>query len=84
MKYKKILLCIREIVFEIRRQEMERLDVTEKIVHYISSNNIAVEQIAKDTHISASKLRGETKDRLMSAEFLTLCHYLNVKPEDFQ
>ena len=72
------------MVCEIRRRKMERLDVTEKIVQYISSNNIEVEQIAKDTHISASKLRGETKDRLMSAEFLTLCHYLNVKPEDFQ
>ena len=69
---------------DTRRQEMDKLDVTEKMVRYIRSNNIEVEQVAKDTHISASKLRGETKDRLMGAEFLELCHYLNVKPEDFQ
>ncbi len=63
---------------------MDRLDVTDKMVQYIADNKIEVEQIAKDTHISASKLRGETRDRLMAAEFLELCRYLNVKPEDFQ
>ena len=63
---------------------MNRLDVTDKIVQYIHNSNIEVEQVARDTNISASKLRGETKERLMAAEFLELCHYLNVKPEDFQ
>ncbi len=63
---------------------MDRLDVTDKMVQYIADNKIEVEQVAKDTHISASKLRGETRDRLMAAEFLELCRYLNVKPEDFQ
>lgn len=63
---------------------MDRLDVTDKMVQYIADNKIEVEQVAKDTRISASKLRGETRDRLMAAEFLELCRYLNVKPEDFQ
>jgi len=63
---------------------MDRLDVTDKMVQYIANNKIEVEQIAKDTHISASKLRGETRDRLMAAEFLELCRYLHVKPEDFK
>ena len=63
---------------------MDKLDVTGKMVEYIHNNNIEVEQVARDTHISASKLRGETRDRLMAAEFLELCRYLHVKPEDFQ
>lgn len=63
---------------------MARVDVTEKMAEYIRNHNIEVEQVAKDTKISASKLRGETRDRLMAAEFLELCRYLHVKPEDFQ
>ena len=63
---------------------MDRVDVTEKMAEYIRNHNIEVEQIAKDTKISASKLRGETRDKLMAAEFLELCRYLHVKPEDFQ
>ena len=63
---------------------MDKLDVTGKMVDYIRNNQIAVDQIARDTHISASKLRGETRDRLMASEFLELCRYLNVSPEDFK
>ena len=59
-------------------------DVTEKMIDYIVKNNISIEQTSKDTQISASKLRGETRDRLMAAEFLRLCQYLGVQPQDFK
>lgn len=63
---------------------MDKVDVTWKMIAYIRENNISIEQTAKNTQISASKLRGETRDRLMANEFLRLCQYLNVKPEDFK
>lgn len=63
---------------------MEKVNVTSKVIEYIKSNNISIDQIAKDTGIPASKLRGETRDPLMAAEFLRVCQYLNVKPENFK
>lgn len=63
---------------------MDKLDITNKIMEYIETNNISIEQIARDTQISSRKLRRETKERLMATEFLRLCQYLNVRPEDFK
>lgn len=63
---------------------MEKSNVTGKMIDYIRDNQIAVEQIERDLHISASKLRGDTKERFMATEFLELCCYLNVAPEDFK
>ncbi len=63
---------------------MDKVNVTGKMIDYIKNNQIAVEQIERDLHISASKLRGDTKEKLMAAEFLELCRYLNVLPEDFK
>ena len=55
-----------------------------RVIEYIRSNKIDVGRISKDTNISVSKLKGESKEHLMSDEFLQLCNYLNVKPEDFK
>lgn len=63
---------------------MDKSNVTGKMIDYIRDNQIAVEQIERDIHIPANKLREGTKERLMAAEFLELCRYLNVPPEDFK
>lgn len=63
---------------------MDKIDTTEKMIHYITNSQISIDQIVRDTHISESKLRGETKEKLKAAEFLSLCQYLNVRPEEFR
>ncbi|MBC5668477.1 MULTISPECIES: hypothetical protein [Eubacterium] len=58
------------------------MSVSEKVSKYIESNNLSFLQISKDTGIDERKLRGEIKP-LEAGEFLELCFYLNVKPEEF-
>ena len=55
-----------------------------KVIKYIHDNKIDVGRISKDTNISISKLKGESKEHLMADEFLELCKYLNIKPEDLK
>ncbi len=62
---------------------MDKLDVTSKMVDYISNNHIAIEQIVRHTNVSENKLKGMTKEKLSTTEFLSLCQYLNVEPEQF-
>lgn len=60
-----------------------RLDVTNRIAKYIQDNHIPVERIMKDTGIPEEKLVPGTEFKLDSTEFLTLCRYLQIKPEHF-
>lgn len=60
------------------------LDVTSKMKMYIRENKIDVDRIVKDVNIPESKLKGDTKEKLSATEFLSLCQYLNIKPEMFQ
>ena len=62
---------------------MPKLDVTSKIIHYITEKQIAINQISKDTSIPEVKLKGDSKEKLSAGEFLDLCYYLNIKPEQF-
>ena len=62
---------------------MNKLDVTSKMIHYITEKQIAVNQIVKDINIPEVKLKGDSKEKLSATEFLDLCYYLNVKPEEF-
>lgn len=55
-----------------------------RVLEYIHQNKIDVGRISKDTDISISKLKGESKEHLMADEFLELCKYLNIKPEDLK
>lgn len=59
------------------------MGVSGKIANYIKSNNISVSQISKDTGIDEEKLLGNQQP-FSAAEFLELCFYLNVRPEDFK
>ena len=60
------------------------LDVTSKIKMYIRENKIDVDRIVKDINVPESKLKEDTKEKLSATEFLSLCQYLNIKPEMFQ
>ena len=57
------------------------LDVTNCIAKYIADNRISIRQIAGDNGIKEEKLIPGTTQKLDSHEFLTLCQYLQIKPE---
>ena len=59
------------------------MKVSEKIVNYIKINNISPSLISKDTGIDEEKLSGNT-EAFNASEFLELCSYLNIRPEDFK
>lgn len=59
------------------------MSVSKKITNYIKSNNISVSQISKDTGIDEEKLLGNLQP-FNATEFLELCFYLNIRPEDFK
>lgn len=59
------------------------MSVSEKVINYIKLNNISVSRIAKDTGIEEEKLLGD-KLPFNATEFLELCFYLNVNPEEFR
>lgn len=61
---------------------MRENDVTKRVVKYISDNHISINQIAKATNIPVKKLV-EGGQELNATEFLELCFFLNVRPEDF-
>ena len=70
-----------------RRQEgndiqMTISKVTDYIISYISDHQISGEQIAKDTGVPIEKLRTGYTEPLLAEEFLELCLYLKLKPED--
>lgn len=63
---------------------MKKGDSTsKKITRYIKDNQIPVAQIAKDTGISQEKLEKEEMS-FNATEFLEICSYLNIRPEDMR
>lgn len=61
----------------------KEISITNKIVHYIKSNQITVNQMAYDTGIPQEKLVDE-EGTLNATEFLEICAYLNLRPEDIK
>lgn len=59
------------------------MDVTKGIAEYIFEHHISTLQITRDTQIPEHKLKRDTNEKLTAAEFLMLCAYLNIKPEDY-
>lgn len=53
------------------------------LLDYMTSRSISVEQVESDTGINMKGLSDGKKD-LMADEFLQLCVYLGVRPEDIQ
>ena len=58
--------------------------ITEKLAGYIADNHLSITQVAQDTSISEDKLQVGAKESLNATEFLELCSYLNVKPEELK
>lgn len=57
--------------------------VTKKIAEYISGQNFSVDEISKELDIEVQKLQVGTEEALEADEFLSLCFYLKIKPEQF-
>lgn len=57
---------------------------TQRIASYIKSNHISIAQIESDLGITADRLLYINREELPASEFLRLCQYLNVRPEQFK
>lgn len=57
------------------------IKVSEQIRKYIKDNNIPVAQIVTDTGISEEKIVSGANP-FNATEFLEICSYLNLSPED--
>lgn len=57
--------------------------VSGKITRYIKNNQISVMQIVNDTGISKEKIENEELS-FNATEFLEICSYLNIRPEDIK
>ena len=57
------------------------MGVSKDIVNYIKKNNISINQIENDINIPHEKLT-DCNTVFSASEFLELCAYLNIKPED--
>lgn len=63
---------------------MDQNNVTKKIADYIQKNHISVEQASRDTGIELAKLDGTSREKLSASEFLEICAYLNIRPEEMR
>lgn len=57
--------------------------VTKRIAKYISGQKLSVVVISDALNIAAQKLQPETEETLTAEEFLRLCVFLSIKPEQF-
>lgn len=63
---------------------MEKVtNVSKKIAEYIEENELSVRKIADDTGVSEEKLLNKSRP-LNATEFLEICSYLNLRPEDMR
>lgn len=63
---------------------MRRANVTEYLAEYMEMNNISITRVAADTGVSEKKLIPGTTEILDAAEFLNLCEYLSIRPEEIR
>lgn len=59
------------------------ISVSKRVAEYIKSNKLSVRQISQDTGVSEDKLLNKSEP-LNATEFLEICSYLNVRPEDMR
>lgn len=63
---------------------MEKVTGVSKIIaEYIKENKLSVSQISMDTGVPIDKLLNKSEP-LNAAEFLEVCSYLNLRPEDMR
>ena len=58
-------------------------DVTKGIAKYISEKQLSITDIEEKLRISRRKLTVDTNDKLTAQEFLALCLYLKIRPEEY-
>ena len=63
---------------------MQSKNVTEWIANYIKDQGISVEELSIQLHLPESKLIGGTNEDLSAEEFLNLCSYLKITPEQIR
>lgn len=61
---------------------MEKYGVTEFFIKYFEDNKIEKRWISEKTGIPESKLERGYKKALTAEEFLYLCAFLSIRPED--
>ena len=61
---------------------MEKSAVTEFFIEYITKNQINKEWISEKTGIALDKISEHYRMPLTAGEFLTLCAFLEVAPEE--
>lgn len=61
--------------------EMNR-KISQQLALYMQQNGISTERVSLHTCIPEVKLRTGAKQPLNATEFLELCSYLQIKPED--
>lgn len=61
---------------------MEESRVTEYILQYMKEHHILSSTLSRETGISEEKLVPEYKEALLADEFLRLCVYLELSPEE--
>lgn len=61
---------------------LKKESVTIRLAEYLQNNQISTAQVAEDTGISEEKLLTDTTKTLNATEFLELCAYLNIQPEE--
>ena len=61
---------------------MEKSSVTEFFLDYFEKNKIKIEWISEKTGIPKEKLGKDYKDALTAEEFLQLCFFLSIQPEE--
>lgn len=63
---------------------MKNRIMTVRLAEYIREHQIPVKKVAVETGIPEEKLKTDTDCILSATEFLELCVYLNVKPEELK
>lgn len=58
--------------------------VTEFFLEYFEKNRIDTDKISENTGIEKSKLSANYRQPMSSEEFLELCVFLGIKPEQVQ
>lgn len=63
---------------------MKNRIMTARLAEYIRDHQLSTKKVAGETGIPEEKLKTDTDCILNATEFLELCVYLNIKPEELK
>lgn len=58
--------------------------ITDYIINYLQENGMESHRVSLDTGVSETKLRPDACEALNATEFLVLCEYLQISPEEIK